>query len=306
MGDMAIPFVSVIIVNYNSGNFALVATQSLLRQIGVKLEIIVVDNASQDDSVLVLRTQLADQILLIENAINLGFSRANNLGASKANGDFLLVLNPDTVVDDQHAIQSLLKALLTNPQVGLMAPLIDEPRKNKQVRPRLTYPSERYLKHTKKLNNLPGDIAWVLGACMLLKRDVFNQINGFDEDYFLYGEDADICLRVRLAGYSIGFTDAVKIMHVSGASEIGADSYEKWLRKRRGLYLFFIKHYHAQDVRQLAKSLIFKSNGYLIWHKLKRILFHTTSLKSIDQEHRFEATITAAKEMLQTINKKTS
>lgn len=306
MGDMAIPFVSVIIVNYNSGNFALAAIQSLLRQIGVKLEIIVVDNASQDDSIFVLQTRLADQILLIQSATNLGFSRANNLGASKANGNFLLVLNPDTVIDDLHAIQHLVKALLANPQVGLMAPLIDEPRKNKQVRPRHTYPSERYLNHTKKLNNLPGDIAWVLGACMLLKRDVFNQINGFDEDYFLYGEDADICLRVRLAGYAIGFADSVKIMHVSGASEIGADSYEKWLRKRRGLYLFFIKHYHSQDVRQLAKSLIFKSNGYLIWHKLKRILFHTTSLKSIDQEHRLKATITAAKEMLQTINKKTS
>ena len=303
---MAIPFVSVIIVNYNSGNFALAAIQSLQRQIGIRLEIIVVDNASLDDSILVLQTKLADQILLIQSPSNLGFSRANNLGASKANGDFLLILNPDTVVDDQHAIQYLVEALLANPQLGLMAPLINEPRKNKQVRPRHTYPSERYLKNTKKLNNLPGDIAWVLGACMLLKRDVFNQINGFDEDYFLYGEDADICLRLRLAGYAIGFTDSVKIMHISGASEIGADSYEKWLRKRRGLYLFFIKHYHAQDVRQLADNLIFKSNAYLIWHKVKRILFQTKSLKSIDQEHRLKATITAANEMLQTIRQKTN
>lgn len=295
---MTPPFVSIIIVNYNSGSYALDCIRSLQRQIGVQLEIIVVDNASQDDSASVLQAQLSDQILLIQSATNLGFGRANNLGVARASGEFLLLLNPDTVLGEAQTIRHLVDALLDNPQFGLMAPLMDEPRKNKLVHPRYTYPSQRYLKQTKKLNDLPGEIAWVLGACMLLKRGLFNEINGFDEDYFLYGEDIDICLRIRLAGHAIGFTDTVKIMHVSGASEIGADSYEKWLRKRRGLYLFFIKHYHAEDTRQLAKSLILKTNVYLVLLKIKGLFINQNNPSFIDKRHRLKATITAANEML--------
>ncbi|MES2637819.1 MAG: glycosyltransferase family 2 protein [Pseudomonadota bacterium] len=295
---MTIPFVSVIIVNYNSGGYALDCIRSLQRQTAVQLEIIVVDNASQDSSVSILQSALSENIRLIKSQTNLGFGRANNLGALQARGEFLLLLNPDTVVNETQAIKHLVDALVDNPQIGLMAPLVNEPRKNKQVFARHTYPSQRYLKHTQKLNDLPGEIAWVLGACMLLNRDFFNQINGFDEDYFLYGEDIDICLRIRLAGYAIGFTHDVKIMHVSGTSEIGADSYEKWLRKRRGLYLFFVKHYHEKDRRRLAKILIRKANIYLAFHSVKGLFIDRNSLCFVDKEHRLKATITAASEML--------
>lgn len=292
------PFVSVIIVNYNSANYALDCIRSLQRQIGVQLEIIVIDNASQDDSLSILQAQLTDQIKLIQSPTNLGFGRANNLGAAQASGEYLLLLNPDTVIDEAHSIEYLVDALLENSKIGLMAPLVVEPRKNKQVVARRSYPSQRYLKHTKKLKNLPGQIAWVLGACMLIKRDLFSQINGFDADYFLYGEDIDICLRIRLAGYAIGFTNAVKITHVSGASEIGADSYEKWLRKRRGLYLFFIKHYHAEDRRKIAKMFITKAKLYLLLLQVKGLFVDQNKASFIDKKHRLKATITAAKEML--------
>ncbi len=292
------PFVSVIIVNYNSASYALDCIRSLQRQIGVQLEIIVIDNASQDDSLSILQAQLTDQIKLIQSPTNLGFGRANNLGAAQASGEYLLLLNPDTVIDEAHSIEYLVDALLENSKIGLMAPLVVEPRKNKQVVARRSYPSQRYLKHTKKLKNLPGQIAWVLGACMLIKRDLFSQINGFDADYFLYGEDIDICLRIRLAGYVIGFTDAVKITHVSGASEIGADSYEKWLRKRRGLYLFFIKHYHAEDRRKIAKMFITKAKLYLLLLQVKGLFVDQNKASFIDKKHRLKATITAAKEML--------
>lgn len=295
---MTLPTVSIVIVNYNSGSYVLDCINSLLRQTDVQLEVIVVDNASQDDSISVLQTQLSDQILLIQSATNLGFGRANNLGVARASGEFLLLLNPDTVLDEVQTIRHLVDALSDNPQFGLIAPLMHEPRKNKLVLPRYGYPSQRYLKLTKKLNDLPGEIAWVLGACMLLKRSLFNEISGFDEDYFLYGEDIDICLRIRLAGHKIGFTNTVKIMHVSGASEIGADSYEKWLRKRRGLYLFFIKHYHVEDIRQLAKSLILKTNVYLMLLNIKGLFINQNNSNFIDKKHRLKATITAVNEML--------
>ena len=177
--------VSVVIVNYNSGSYAKDCILSLLKQQSAQLEIIVIDNASVDDSVALLESTFKHQIMLIQSAENLGFGRANNLGAAHATGEFLLLLNPDTVIESPDVVQQMVDYYLKNNLIGLLAPLIVEPRKNKQVLPRYSYPSSKQLRNTNKINHLPGDIAWVLGACMLIKRSVFNEINGFDPDYFL-------------------------------------------------------------------------------------------------------------------------
>lgn len=292
------PNVSVIIVNYNSGSYALDCIRSLSKQREVSLEIIVVDNASKDDSLKLFADNLPDGVLLIKSPENLGFGRANNLAASRAVGEFLLLLNPDTVIDDAYAIKKLQETLLRKPKFGLLAPAVDEPRKNKQVLPRYRYPSANQLRYTEKLKGLPGKIAWVLGACMLIKRSVYNEIHGFDEDYFLYGEDVDICLRLRLAGYEIGYSDDARIMHVSGASEIGADTLDKWLRKRRGIFLFFKKHYDKKDLQNIARKLIFKSKCYLLLMKLKGCFTDKNTYVFQDRKARLTATVTAAREVL--------
>lgn len=292
------PNVSVIIVNYNSGSYALDCIRSLAGQRDVNLEIIVVDNASKDNSLELFTANLPDEVLLIKSPENLGFGRANNLAASRASGDFLLLLNPDTKIDDPHAIKKLLETLLRQPKLGLLAPAVDEPRKNKQVLPRYRYPAANQLRYTQRLKQLPGKIAWVLGACMLIKRSVYNEIHGFDEDFFLYGEDVDICLRLRLAGYEIGYADEVRIMHVSGASEIGADTLGKWLRKRRGIYLFYLKHYDARDVLHIARKAILKSKCYLLALRLRAIFSDKNSPAFLDKMHRLQATISVAGETI--------
>jgi N-acetylglucosaminyl-diphospho-decaprenol L-rhamnosyltransferase len=296
------PSVSVIIVNYNSGSYAKTCIESLLKQQGVQLEIIVVDNASADDSVVVLKNAFAEKISLIESLENLGFGKANNLGAAQANGVFLLLLNPDTEISDSQAIAHLTEFMNEHSQFGLVGPAIDEPRKNKQALPRMTYPQAKNLKFTSKLAQLPGNIAWLLGACMLVRRAVYQGIKGFDEDYFLYGEDADICLRIRQIGLEIGYCKAVKIQHVSGASEIGADSLEKWLRKRRGIFLFYKKHYHAKDVMHIAKSAILKSTIGLNFLKLTNIFSSQMNEKATDKKNRLQATFIVAKETINQLN----
>lgn len=296
------PNLSVIIVNYNSATYALDCISSLGKQQDVNLEIIVVDNASKDDSLELFAVNLPDHVLLIKSPENLGFGRANNLAASRASGDFLLLLNPDTKIDDPYAIKKLLSTQLRHPKMGLLAPAVDEPRKNKQVLPRYRYPSANQLRYTENLKGLPGKIAWVLGACMLIKRSVYNEIHGFDEDYFLYGEDVDICLRLRLAGYEIGYTDDVRIMHVSGASEIGADTLDKWLRKRRGIYLFYLKHYGVRDVLHIARKAILKSKCYLLALRLKALFSDKNSPVFLDKKHRLQATILVAKETITILN----
>lgn len=247
--------VSAIIVNYNSGSYARQCIESLLRQSNVDMEIIVVDNNSPDGSATLLEVAFGNRITLIKNEENLGFSKANNLGASKASGEFLLLINPDTEVPDPDCIQKLIE-YASQPTIGIVGPAIHEPLKNKYVLPRKTYPSQKKLKNKNKFKILPGNIAWILGACMMLRKSVFNELGGFDPDYFLYGEDADICLRARLAGYQIGYCDSAKIIHVGGASEQGATSLEKFLRKKRGFFLFCKKHYTPIDVLHIARMTL--------------------------------------------------
>lgn len=290
--------VSVLIVNFNAGNYAKACIKSLLNQSNIKLEIIVVDNASVDDSVNELKNTFGKKITLIECKENLGFGRANNLAADKAKGEFILLLNPDTEIQDQLAVSKLVDFLTANNRLGMVGPKIHEPRKNKYVTPRLSYPSSKKLKFKQKFETLPGKIAWLLGACLLLKRDVYQEISGFDPDYFLYGEDADIGLRIRQHGYEIGYCEDVVIHHVAGASEFGADSLDKWLRKKRGVFLFCMKHYDQRDVLKIAKNAIVKSRLYLAVLFVTSLFRNKNSVAFMDKKHRLQATTIAAKEVV--------
>ncbi len=291
-------FVSVLIVNYNTAKYAEACIKSLLNQRNIKLEIIVVDNASVDDSVNVLKNVFGKKIILIESKENLGFGRANNLAAGKAKGEFILSLNPDTEIQDQLAISKMVDFLAGNQRLGMVGPKIHEPRKNKYVTPRLSYPSSKKLKFNQNFKQLPGKIAWLLGACLLLRHEVYQEISGFDPDYFLYGEDADIGLRLRKHGYEIGYCEAATIIHVAGASEFGADSLDKWLRKKRGVFLFFTKHYDQRDVLKTAKNTIIKSKLYLATLWVTSIFRNKNNIAFLDKKHRLQATIIAAKEVI--------
>ncbi len=292
------PTLSILIVNYNSGTYAIDCINSIFQQKNLMLQVIVVDNASQDNSVNLLKDTFSQKITLIESDKNLGFACANNLAATMAKSEYLLLLNPDTVISEPLTLARLVDFLMQHPQVGMVGPAIDEPRKGKRVLPRYRYPSSGGLKYTEKFKHLPGDIAWILGACMLIKRSVYEEIAGFDPDYFLYGEDADICLRLRLHGYQIGYYDAIKITHVSGASEIGANSFDKWLRKKRGVFLFCKKHFDSRDALHFARSAIIKSSVYLFFVELRSRVILSNNESIIDKKNRLKATKIAAKELI--------
>lgn len=296
------PFVTVVIVNYNSGRYAKTCIDALLRQTQIRLEVIVVDNNSVDDSVNLLKKIFFNQIHLIESTENMGFGRANNLAASQARGDFLLLLNPDTDIAEPNAIHHLIQFMIAHPQYGKVGPAIYEARRGRgkaknYVAPHYSYPAQRHLKDPHMFARLPGQIAWLLGACLLFKREVFVAIKGFDADYFLYGEDTDIGLRIRQQGFEIGYCDQVKITHVAGTSELASSSYDKWLRKKRGLYLFFCKHYPLEDVRSLCRYIKRKSTFSLYLQQL-RLFFQPTSVTAQNKAAKSKAEMTAAAEVL--------
>ncbi|MDO9050582.1 MAG: glycosyltransferase family 2 protein [Methylotenera sp.] len=260
------PQISVIIVNFNTADYLLACLNSLQKQTQVLIEIIVVDNASTDNSIEVIESFAPSNLKLIKSMDNLGFGRANNLAVKYANGDYILLLNPDTSLDSPLTIFDLLNHYQSN-NFGFLAPLINEPRKNKFVYPKYKYPGQKYAIFT-KFNQLPGEIAWVLGACIFMTKSLYNELQGFDPDFFLYGEDVDICLRARKLGYKIGFNPNIQITHIGGASEFKSDNLDKWIRKRKGAFLFLKKHYRKFDLQLISTLKITSAVIRIIFLKI--------------------------------------
>lgn len=260
--------VSVIVVNYNSGDVVERCLLSILSQQGISCEIIVVDNASQDNSKAVLE-KYKDKVKIIFNEENLGFGKANNVGFKEAKGNFIFLLNPDASFKTSYDLKNMVSFSSQNPQCGLIVPKVLREDGN-ITEPKLRYTGE---KNSDVSGQLPGKWAWALGAAMLIPRNVYQKINGFDEDFFLYGEDLDICLRVRKAGYEIGYCDSVLIDHVGAYSEKKTDWYERETKKQKGIFLFYKKHYPQSRVIEIAKNEQRRSRWRKLFHDLKFKLF---------------------------------
>lgn len=204
------PVITAIVVTYNSAG-VLAACLKALTDNGAG--IIVVDNASSDDTVAVAETF---GVTVIRNTENLGYGRANNIGVRAASSEFVLIINPDAVLD-AGALTALLATARAHPEAGLYAPRIFE------LDGREFFRSHSYLTPGRgPLREIPpeGDVctSFILGACLLMRRDVFLDMGGFDENIFLFYEDDDLCYRlVQMKRALIYVHDAVA-RHTSGGS----------------------------------------------------------------------------------------
>jgi hypothetical protein len=199
-------------------------------------------------------------IRLIENKNNVGFAKANNIGIQKASGDYILLLNPDTLVK-QNSIKKLLQFLQNNQTYGAVGPMIMEKSGKIQLTCARNFPSllteffwistlNRRLPHNKIIGRYlmsywnhkdSKEVSCLSGACMLIKANLLKDLNGFDESFFMYGEDVDLCFRIKQNGYRIFYKAESKIYHYGGASS------EKIARKaviydRQSIQMFFKKH----------------------------------------------------------------
>jgi GT2 family glycosyltransferase len=298
-----LPSVTAVIVNYKSGPHAVECIRSLIAQGYPSLSITVVDNASGDESVVLLRSTFGSRIELIESASNLGFGQANNLAASKATTDYLLLVNPDAQLLTEDFTAELINFMERHPAVGIAGPQIHEPSKKHQyVMPRRSYPSQTRLRNQDSLKALPGRYAWILGACMCIRRSLYEEIGGFDPDYFLYGEDIDICLRVRKAGFEVGYCEQAKLTHVGGVSEAAAIPLDKFLRKKRGFFLFCLKHYPVDDVKRIAYMSLVSTYYASLKNRVKKLLRlgQLSMLRNDDQK--IKATRIVIREILESLN----
>lgn len=243
---------SVIIVSYNSEDFIEKCLNSLLKNISDNCEVIVIDNNSTDQTVNKLKKFLP-KITLIESNENLGFSKGNNLASKKAKGEYLFFLNPDTEMLEP-VLNKLIDFSNSKEDIGIVAPKLVMPNGKSQesVRklPTLWGAIKEYIfniKHTfsqyAPKEEYPTQVETVYGAAFLIKRDLFNQIGGFDEKYFLYYEDIDLCNKIQKLGKKIYYYPKAAIKHLVGATYSEVDRFKlnyESLTKYHGRFTAFL------------------------------------------------------------------
>ena len=227
---------STIIVSYNTFELTREAVHTALRAAsGLEHEVIVVDNDSPDESADRLRevfpVSTYPNVHIIANQENAGFSKANNQGAALAQGDVLFFLNPDTIVRND-AVRQLVTFLRARPDIGAAGPRVFNPDGSDQAST-LPFQTAGWLLHhylpigdllrgadqrtdTIPLDSQPVDI--VVGCALALRRDAFDKVRGWDESYFMYAEETELCWSLQETGYTNYFLREAEIVHYGGAS----------------------------------------------------------------------------------------
>lgn len=243
--------VSVIIVNYNTRKLTGECIDSIFEKTsGITFEVIVVDNASQDDSIEIFRKD--PRIIFIENTENQGFEKANNLGIKYATGRNILFLNSDTLLIN-NALKILSDYLDNNSDVGACGGnLYGEDRKPivsfEQNRPSIYgYIDNIFLNgisrlrfgHSIKFNygNKPLQVSYITGADLIIPRKILEKVGGFDPTFFMYYEEIELCCRIVKAGYKIMSVPTAKIVHLVGRSCCINDWGLKVREQSRRIYL---------------------------------------------------------------------
>jgi GT2 family glycosyltransferase len=251
--------VSVLVVNHNARPYLRNCLSSLYnRQSAHSWETLVIDNASSDGSVEMVST-LFPEVKVLANSSNLGFARACNQGAAASRGRYLLLLNPDTVL--LSSVDGLVEFMDSNPKCGVVGGRVLNVDGTSQPTCR-SFPSLSLLpfgRESPLTRLLPGNpwsrtflctemgykeahmVDAVAGVFMMLRKQLYDQIDGFDEDYFLFVEDIDLCYRARKAGWEICYVPHASIIHFGGRSTRSAKTRAMY-QHYRGIHKFFLKH----------------------------------------------------------------
>jgi GT2 family glycosyltransferase/glycosyltransferase involved in cell wall biosynthesis len=252
--------ISAIVVSYNTRKMTLECLRTLDAELhGSETEIIVVDNASQDGSVEAIRAEFP-QVRVLASSTNDGFGAANNRAMKEARGRFFLLLNSDAF-PRPGAIAKLVQYLEEHPDAGAVGPrLLNEDGTLQHSCFRFPTPRQSWVENLWIAALFPehswlGDyrrwghdsarlVEWIVGACMLVRREVVEQVGGFDETFFLYAEETDWQRRIRDGGWEIAFTPSAEVTHLGGGSGASErvrvngnffDSLDRYERKHHGL-----------------------------------------------------------------------
>jgi len=257
--------VSIVIVSFNTSKILDECIVSIKNETTCAYEIIVVDNASADESCQMLREKFPD-VTLIENSGNVGFARANNQGFAIAQGKYFFMLNSDTIILDG-AIDRLLAFMEQNRHVGIVGP------RNEELDGILQYSCDHfpsfwnnfcsYTNLTNKFPNVPifrrnlmrywdyggqREVDKIMGCALMIQAELYTHLGGLDNSYFMYFEETDLCYRVKKSGFKTVYFPAARIVHYGGASskaqkELKVVNTVVASYYYRSQYYFFLKNY---------------------------------------------------------------
>jgi GT2 family glycosyltransferase len=241
---------SIIILNYNTMDLTLSCIDSIVKLYSQELdnskfEIVLVDNKSVDESVSAFRKLKINNLKLIENEENTGFSRGCNLGAKNATGKLLLFLNSDTEIKDQ-GLTKMIQFFDDKKTLGILgAKLKNEDGTNQLSCGKFYNLFNLFLMlygFNKYLRESPSTIKkvdWVSGASLMIRKSTFQKLSGFDKDIFMYLEDMELCFRAKKAGFDTYFFPEIMLFHKEGRSSGRTFAV---LNIYKGAVIFFKKH----------------------------------------------------------------
>ncbi len=294
------PALSIVIVNYNTRDLLRDCLASIPREEVEGCEVIVVDNASKDDSCAMVRRDFA-WVRLMENTSNGGFSKGNNQGIRAAAGDYILLLNSDTIVRPG-ALRSKVQFLKAHPDAGgVVGPMLDAEGNTQatvgwQRKPglidliyrlsglsRLVRSSDRRRRFLRRYlafalgktvrsyldawvtSNSPLEVEGISGASMMLRREATGQVGLLDENIFMYLEDIDYCMRLRKAGWKLYYVPGGGIVHLVGKSS-GGRMRQYGVQSYQSLFYFYTKHHSSWALSTARLLVLFAMCSRWLWN----------------------------------------
>ena len=281
---------SIIIVSWNVRDLL----AACLNSIDPHCEIIVVDSASSDDTVAMVSREYP-WVKLIAQQENVGFTRGNNIGLSAAEGEYMMLLNPDTqVIED--ALIKMVEFLDANPEVGIVGPqTFNTDGTHQSTRRRFPtlltaifestwlqpFAPRRILDHfyvRDVEDSATADVDWVQGSALMARREVYEQIGGLDEHYIMFSEEMDWCKRAKIAGWRVAYLGDAHIIHHGGKST-------EQVTARKHIYfqsskLYYFRKFHGAAAALVLRIVLLANYGVqLIIEWVKGILGHKRDMR---------------------------
>ncbi len=269
--------VSVCIVTLNASKYLHHCLTLLEQSQGAEIEqIIVVDNRSNDNTVKMIHEKHSS-VILIQNNRNEGYTIPMNRAMKEADGEYLLILNPDAFVKPK-AVAALANFLDLHPEVGIAGPKVlnVDGTFQKSCRRGVARPwnvisyftglAERFPDNSKYTGyhlshldeNILNEVDGVSGSCMMIRRNLIDKIDCFDERFFAYQEDSDYCFRAKAAGWKIYYVPEAEVIHDAGRGGSAAYKYRSLFEWHRSYYLLYKKHFSA-DYFPLVNGLFYSA-----------------------------------------------
>ena len=271
---------SAIIINFKTPDLVVDCLKSLAEEGVLGLTRVIVDNNSMDNSIDLISDYLScnnllDSAELIASNKNAGFSSGNNIGINASSSEFFLLLNSDTIVRPG-AIDLLVKTLQDNPQMGMASPRLEWPDGSPQescfrfhrpinelIRSAATGPITKLFKRYEVPLRVSERVLypeWTSFACVLIRRQVFEDIGLLDEEFFMYFEDVDFCKRAREAGWQIIHNPEARVVHLRG----GSSPVKSQAAKKKRLPRYFYESRSRYYRKYFGRFGLFRANIY--WH----------------------------------------